>query len=93
MKLIRLTTGEEIIASVTETDTEITVDDAIILLPAGEGKIGMASFIPYSNGSPISINKQHVMFVTEPNDDLRRQVLKITTGLEIPISSRSPIIR
>ena len=47
MKLIRLTTGEEIIASVKETETEITVDDAIILLPAGEGKIGMACFIPY----------------------------------------------
>jgi hypothetical protein len=87
MKLIRLTTGEEIIASITkETETSVTVEDSIILLPAGEGKLGMASFIPYSDGSPIEISKACIMFMTNPNDDLRRQVLRITTGLEVPTS-------
>lgn len=92
MKLIRLTTGEEIIATIKEDAFEqdsITVEDPIILLPAGEGKLGMAAFIPYADGSPITIDKRHVMFMTNPNDDLRRQVLKITTGLEVPTSSLS----
>jgi len=89
MKLIRLTTGEEIIATIEEDACSITVEDPIILLPAGEGKLGMAAFIPYADGSPITIDKRHIMFMTNPNDDLRRQVLKIATGLEVPTSNLS----
>lgn len=87
MKLIRLTTGEEIIATVTECDDEIKVEDGILLVPAGEGKIGMIPFMPYGDGSPIVINTRHVMFMTTPTEDLQRQVLKLTTGIETPSST------
>ena len=86
MKLIRLSTGEEIICKV-EIDDEmgaITVIDPILLIPAGEGKIGMTNFLPYGKGKPITINPAHVMFMTEPNDDLERQVIKMTSGIELP---------
>lgn len=84
MKLIRLSTGEEIIAKIYDQSDFIVVENAIILLPAGEGKLGMASFIPYADGSSITINKQHVMFMTNPSEDLYRQVLQITTGIATP---------
>lgn len=91
MKLIRLSTGEEIIAAISDEGDFIVVEDAIILLPAGEGKLGMASFIPYADGSPIAINKQHIMFMTNPSEDLRRQVLQITTGIATPSAGLSII--
>lgn len=86
MKLIRLVTGEEVIATVKETDDSITIEEGVMLIPAGEGKIGMVPFMPYSDGSPITIGKNHVMFMTVPNEDLYRQVLRVTTGIETPSS-------
>lgn len=87
MKLIRLSTGEEIIGRVSLTDEEnstITISDPILLIPAGEGKIGMTHFMPYCKNRNIGINPAHVMFITEPSDDLERQVVKLTSGIELP---------
>jgi len=88
MKLIRLVTGEELIAQVSEFAEcgNVVIDEAVMLIPAGEGKIGMIPFMPYSDGSPITIDKKHIMFMTKPNEELYRQVLKLTTGLETPSS-------
>lgn len=91
MKLIRLVTGEEIIAKVTENESSITIHDGVMLIPAGEGKIGMVPFMPYSDGSPVEIGYNHVMFMTNPNEDLYRQVLRITTGIETPDAGLSII--
>lgn len=91
MKLIRLVTGEEVIAQIQEDDTSITIEEGVMLIPAGEGKIGMVPFMPYSDGSPITINKRHVMFTTNPNEDLYRQVLRVTTGIETPNAGLSII--
>ena len=91
MKLIRLVTGEEVIAQVQEDESSITIEEGVMLIPAGEGKIGMVPFMPYSDGSPITINKNHVMFMTKPNEDLYRQVLRVTTGIETPDAGLSII--
>lgn len=85
MKLIRLSTGEEVITRITQEDEcTVTIEDGIMLLPAGEGKIGFVPFMPYSNGEPIAISRSHIMFVTEPNEDLEAQVRQMTTGIEVP---------
>ena len=57
IKLIRLTSGEEIIADVGIGDYAETkkLKDAIVLIPAGEGKIGFMPFMPcllYTSPSP-----------------------------------------
>lgn len=91
MELIRLVTGEEVIAKVTQTDDAITIEEGVMLIPAGEGKIGMVPFMPYSDGSPITVNKNHVMFMTKPSEDLYRQVLRVTTGIETPDAGLSII--
>lgn len=91
MELIRLVTGEEVIAKVTQTDDAITIEEGVMLIPAGEGKIGMVPFMPYSDGSPITVSKNHVMFMTKPSEDLYRQVLRATTGIETPDAGLSII--
>ena len=50
IKLIRLTSGEEVIADVGIGDYAETkkIKDAIVLIPAGEGKIGFMPFMPYT---------------------------------------------
>lgn len=87
MKLIRLSTGEEIIGKVEIEDDvayRVTISDPILLIPAGEGKIGMTHFMPYGKDKDITINPAHIMFMTEPSDDLARQVIRMTSGIELP---------
>ena len=53
IKLIRLTSGEEIIAEQEDVpnSTNILIKDAIVLIPAGEGKIGIMPFMPYTKAN------------------------------------------
>ena len=66
IKLLRLTSGEELIATVDESgkETEIVITDAIIMIPAGEGKIGFMPFMPYTKADEgFEIDQKFVMFM------------------------------
>ena len=86
IQIVRLSTGEEVVAKVVYDKGFYTLTDAILLVPAGEGKIGMVPFVPYAERKPISIAENHVMFVAEPMDELKKQVIEATTGLIMPDS-------
>jgi hypothetical protein len=84
VQIVRLSTGEEVVAKVVYDKGFYTLTDGILLVPAGEGKIGMVPFVPYAERKPISVSEAHVMFVAEPMDALKKQVLEATTGLIMP---------
>ena len=88
IQLIRLTSGEEIIADVDlngiDTDT-IIMKDAIVLIPAGEGKIGFMPFMPYTKAADgIEVDLKFVMFMVEPVEDLIKQHRAATSEIELP---------
>ena len=88
MKLIRLSTGEEVIAKILEEDEcTMTIEDGVMLMPAGEGKIGFVPFMPYSTGEPVVLRQNHIMFITEPNAYLANQVRQMVSGIEVPSQS------
>lgn len=84
MKLIRLTSGEEIVCTLIENETTVTIENGMMLIPAGEGKIGFMPFMAYSNGDPVTVDKKFVMFVTEPATNLADQVREQVTGIKVP---------
>ena len=84
VQIVRLSTGEEIVAKVVYDKGFYTLTDGILLVPAGEGKIGMVPFVPYAKRQPVTISEHHVMFVVEPADELKKQVLEATTGIALP---------
>lgn len=86
VQIVRLSTGEEVVAKVVYDKGFYTLTDGILLVPAGEGKIGMVPFVPYAKRNPVSIGEQHVMFVVEPADELKKQVLEATSGIALPDS-------
>mgnify|MGYP001313830116 CR=1 FL=1 len=88
IQLIRLTSGEEIIADVDlngiDTDT-IILKDAIVLIPAGEGKIGFMPFMPYTKAKDgVNIRKQDIMFEVDPIEDLIEQHRNATSEIALP---------
>jgi len=87
VQIVRLSTGEEVVAKVSYEKGFYTLTDGILLVPAGEGKIGMVPFVPYAKRTPVVVGEQHVMFVVEPADELKKQVIEATTGIAMPGNS------
>ena len=84
IKLIRLVSGEELIAEVVNSSEDsYTLKDAIVMIPAGEGRIGFMPFLPYTDAkNGIAIRKQDVMFVIDPIDDLIDQFRQARSGIQ-----------
>ena len=90
IKLIRLVSGEEIIAEVKHEKSnsdEIHIADAIVLIPAGEGKIGIMPFMPYTKAKDgLELRTQDIMFMVDPVDELKTQFTSARSGISLPSS-------
>lgn len=96
IQLVRLTSGEEIIANVDlngiDTDT-IILKDSIVLIPAGEGKIGFMPFMPYTEAKDgLEIDLKFVMFMVEPNKQLVEQHRAATSEIQIATPNAGIIV-
>ena len=85
MKLVRLSSGEEVIGKVQENEDNIIISNGYSLIPAGEGKIGFMPFMAYTKASEgVSIDKRFVVFVVDPVDELVDQVRQMDSGIVTP---------
>ena len=86
MKLVRLSSGEEIIGNIAENrDNSITITNGYSLIPAGEGKIGFMPFMAYTKAKlGVSIPARFVLFIVEPVDELVQQVKAMDSGIVVP---------
>ena len=74
-KLIRIVTGEEIIAEVlSETDDTITVQNGLVVLPSAQG-VGFAPWTTViSKDEPeIEMSKNHIVYVVAVQDDVSKK--------------------
>ena len=85
MKLVRLSSGEEVIGKVRESENSIVIEDGYSLIPAGEGKIGFMPFMAYTKAKEgILIDRRFVVFVVEPLEELVDQIRQMETGITVP---------
>tara|TARA_B100000902_G_scaffold333076_1_gene331383 strand:+ start:3325 stop:3600 length:276 start_codon:yes stop_codon:yes gene_type:complete len=85
MKLVRLSSGEEVIGKVEQGSDSITIKDGYSLIPAGEGRIGFMPFMAYTKASEgITIDNKFIMFVVDPIEQLIDQVREMDSGLVVP---------
>lgn len=85
MKLIRLSSGEEVVGTVVENEDSITISEGYSLIPAGEGKIGFMPFMAYTKANKgVTINNRFVMFVVDPVDQLLDQVNGMKSDIITP---------
>ena len=80
IKLIRLTSGEEILVHVVnETGLTITVTDPVLLIP-NKDQIGFIPYLSYCEMESMTIKKDHIMFNLMPTDDLKAQYKQMLQG-------------
>lgn len=88
MKLVRLSSGEEIVGNVEHLDDSINIKNGYSLIPTGEGKIGFMKFMAYTKAHDgVEINNRFIVFIVDPVDALVAQVREMDSGIVVPESS------
>ena len=88
IKIVRLTSGEELIAKIEETDTSVTLKNPAILIPTGKDQLAFGQWLPYADiKDGVTIPKQYVVFVVDPVEEMSAQYDEaFGSGLVVPKS-------
>ena len=89
IKIVRLTTGEELIcdAKVNSTD-QVILKDVAILIPTQQNQLGLAPFMAYSDAKDgFHTTMNSIMFIVEPQDELKNQYQKMFSKIITPASN------
>lgn len=81
VKLIRLQTGEDLIANVTEDADKsvITLENPCMIYVRPNGasaSVGITKWMPYAKAKNIELDKRWIVVLTEPDDDLANEYNK-----------------
>jgi hypothetical protein len=84
MKIVRLTTGDEIICNVEETENSVAITDAFSMVATEPGKIGFIPFMAYAKNDRFVIDKKFVVMVVDPVEEIVDQIRSMTSGIVTP---------
>jgi len=76
VKLLRMVSGEDVVCTVVKnTDDSVTIKDAIVAIPTGQGQIGFAPWSPIisKEESEITISERFVIYQAEPDSSVVEQ--------------------
>ena len=92
VKLLRLKSGEDVIADVTLVDTEdtIKIENPAMLMPTGQQQgghmqMGFGPWAPFSDDKNFEIPRDWVGYISTPNKDLLNQYNQMFgSGIVVP---------
>jgi len=87
VKLIRMSSGEDVVATiVSETDSVLKLEDAIVAIPTGEGQIGFAPWSPLVSKTDkiLPVSKNFVIYVAEVAEDIVNQYNQMFSKIVTP---------
>ena len=80
-KILKMRSGEEIIANVTEGEGTLTLKDPAVLLPTPEGKLMFAKWLPYADiEDGITVDTKHVLFTVPAQKELEEHYSTVIVG-------------
>ena len=76
VKVLRLSTGEDVIAKIEEGSEKVTLNKPFVIIPQqlGPGKpvqLMMSLYNAFGKGDTIEVSKDKVVFMTEPKDEIK----------------------
>ena len=86
VKLVRLVSGEEVLAKIDHTGEATSFDKPHIIIPTQAKGIALMPWCPYSNiqEDGVVVPNDKIMFITTPHDDLVKEYTTMVTGIEMP---------
>ena len=75
LKLIRMWSGEDVIADITKEDTDsITFTDPIVAVPSQQqGQIAFAPWSPLLQKDKLEVTKKYVVYMADPQEEIIEQ--------------------
>ena len=75
VKLIRMWSGEDVIADITKEDTDsITITDPIVAVPSQkQGQIAFAPWSPLLQKDKLEVTKKYIVYTTDPQSNIIEQ--------------------
>lgn len=88
IKIVRLTTGEELICTLKTTDEGYHLKDVAILIPTQSNQLGLAPFMAYSDAKDgFTTGFISVMFIVDPVAELKNQYQQMFSKIVTPAKS------
>ena len=89
VKILRLTTGEDVIAKVGENDQGVSLNKAFVIIPqqTGPGKpiqLMMSLYNAFGKSDTITLAKDKIVFMTDPKDDILKSYEQNTSRILQP---------
>ena len=89
VKLLRLSTGEDIIANVGENDQGVSLNKPFVIIPQQSApgqpiQLMMSLYNAFGKSDTITISKDKIVFTTEPKDDLVKSYEQNTSRILQP---------
>ena len=75
VKLIRMWSGEDVIADITKEDTDsITFTDPIVAVPSQQqGQIAFAPWSPLLQKDELEVTKKYIVYIADPQEEIIEQ--------------------
>ena len=75
VKILRLSTGEDVIAKVGENDQGVSLNKPFVIIPQQSApgqpiQLMMSLYNAFGKGDTVTISKDKIVFQTEPKDDI-----------------------
>lgn len=87
VKLVRMKSGEELIGKVSETENGYRVEKPTVLVPTGNGSVGLMPYMPYTKAvdEGLDVPADFVLFVLELHTELLNHYnTNFGSGLFVP---------
>ena len=86
VKILRLSTGEDVIAKVGENDQGVSLNKAFVIIPqqTGPGKpiqLMMSLYNAFGKNDTITLDKDKIVFMTDPKDDILKSYEQNTSRI------------
>ena len=75
VKLIRMWSGEDVIADITKENTDsITITDPIVAVPSQQqGQIAFAPWSPLLQKDKLEVTKKYIVYIGDPQEEIIEQ--------------------
>ena len=89
VKILRLSTGEDVIAKVGENDQGVSLNKAFVIIPqqTGPGKpvqLMMSLYNAFGKNDTITLDKDKIVFMTDPKDEILKSYEQNTSRILQP---------
>ena len=89
VKILRLTTGEDVIAKVGENDQGVSLNKPFVIIPQQSGpgqpvQLMMSLYNAFGKSDTITISQDKIVFQTDPKDDILKSYEQNTSRILQP---------